>query len=262
MAGLPFAVVPLGLGTITTGNETTSGPAANLNLNFLGMVWKSNGNANLFVRGDMGVAQTVDFVAMLSANAAVGTKIRIRFGMTQAEVDGTAPYDSGAIDFISPSIVRKDSRYHSHHEIASAVTARWWRIDISGHTGDFSAFRLIMGKKLTPARFYDRDFERGVDDYGSLEISRLGVLHVTPGVKLRRLKFKLSWVTEAEVEEMFMPMIEEIGGTGLTYWCFDPEPTIYRQRRTYFGWFSQVPFATGGAKPKTFQKDFDIISLI
>lgn len=282
MAQLPFAVIPLDLGTVTTGNERAEKPAINLDNHYMGMKWGSNGASSIFVRGNFGGAKTVDFISLLSANAGAGTMIRVRLGSSQAEVDGVASYDSGALPFVplawagddEPTLsldftsqvyqVRTvdDKPRHSHLELDAPIGATWWRIDITGHVGDFEASRLIIGKKLTPTRFYDRDFERGVEDLGSLEISRMGVLHVTPGVKLRRLKFKLAWVTEAEQEEMFGPMVEELGSTGLSYWCFDPEPTAYRQRRTYYGWFRESPYATGGAKPKTFQKDFDITSLI
>lgn len=262
MARLPFAVAPLDLGTVVSGNEASGGSASFLNLPYMGMVWRSNGDDSLFIRGDMLVEQEIDFIALLSANATADTKIRIRLGSTQAEVDGTADYDSGETDFIDPVIVRKDGLYHSHHEIETVQTARWWRIDIIGHTGDFEASRLIMGKKITPVRFYDRDFERGVEDLGNLEISRNGVLHVARGQKLRKLKFTLAWMTEVEFEDSFRPLMESLGNTGLCYWCFDPEPSSYRHGRTYYGWFGQQPYATGGAKPKTFQQDFQITSLI
>jgi hypothetical protein len=244
----------------------------------MGMKWRTNGASSAFICGNFGSARAVDFISLLSTNAQSGTKIRLRLGSSQAEVDGAASYDSGAVtlvpnhngetslslDFVNQiyKVWTASGPSHSHLELPSVVGATWWRIDITGHTGDFEASRLIIGKRLTPVRFYDRDFERGVEDLGSLDISRNSVLHVTPGQKLRTLKFKLAWITEAELEEMFLPMMEKLGNTGLCYWCFDPEPTPYRQGRTYYGWFRQQPYATGGAKPKTYQKDFQITSLI
>lgn len=128
----PFFVVPLDLGTITAGNETAGYAASNLNRQKeIGLTWKSAGSGNLYVRGNFGMRKAVDFCSLVSANASAGTRIRLRLGDTQAEVDGTADYDSGALPFINPGIIREDGLYHSHLEIPSVQTKPWWRIDIN-----------------------------------------------------------------------------------------------------------------------------------
>ena len=259
----PFFVIPLPLGTITTGNEKASNPALHLGiLAQIGMTWRSTGNGSLYVRGDMGSAKAIEFVSMLSANALSGTTIRVRLGDTQAAVDGTASYDSGAQPFISPSISREDGLYHSHLELPSTQTRRWWRIDIAGHTGDFEASAVVMGKKITPSRFYDKGWGFGVDDLGDIDINRFGVVSEEMGVIFREVEFKLSWVTEAEYETQFRPMIEKLGKRGLVYCCFDPEPSAYRQSRTYFGWFKDPPFTQSALKPRYFSKEYKIRSMI
>ena len=305
MPTLPFAVIPTPLGTIATGNERAEKPASHLGeFKAPGMTWKSNGNSNLWIRGDFGTAKPIDFVSMLAANALPGTTFRINLASTQTDVDGpgfraisdngntttvnlsgpysvektsgadgaynasavslasisgdfvlrikpvttnkdmffgvntdpltdntnssidraiyfpgnpalgarvwengvqlfTGPaystsqywfirrigstitylvgtstdvdeatlvytgasssaamhfdsaisglngkaevyfthggYDSGEVPFINPSITREDGLYHSHIELPKKVSQRWWRIDISGHTGDFEA---------------------------------------------------------------------------------------------------------------------------
>lgn len=262
---LPFAVRPLTLASIATGNELANRPAANLaRLDYINMVWKSSGNTNLWARGrfDGNASKVVDFVSMISANALAGTTIRVRLGTSQAEVDGTAPYDSGAVAFINPSITREDGLYHSHLEIGSPQTCSWWRIDIGGHTGDFSASGLVMGSKITPARFYDKDFELGFDPQDGIEISRNGVVGKVDGVMLRSLMFRLSWMSEADYFTKFAPMIEALGNGGLSFWCFDPEATVYRQAKTYMGYFGKAPFARGGIKPRTYALEYQIRSII
>lgn len=142
----PFFVIPLALGTIVAGNAQLGNPVFNLNrAKAIGLTWKTAGNTNVWARGNFTAARSIDFMALIAANALPGTLIRLRLGTTQAEVDGVAPYDSTALAFISPSITRTDGLYHSHLELPSVITATWWRIDITGHTGDFEAATLVLG---------------------------------------------------------------------------------------------------------------------
>jgi hypothetical protein len=263
MIELPFAVIPLSLGTLATGNERAETPAAHLTaLKAIAMVWRTNGASNVWIRGDFGSAKDIDFVSLIRANALPGTTIRVRLGTTQAQVDGTAPYDSGALPFISPSITRDDGLYHSHLQLGSVVNARWWRIDIGGHTGDFEAAKLVMGKRVTPTRYYDTGFEFGVEDLGDIEFGRWGVPEETSGLIFRRLAFKLSWLSTVEYETQFRPMVEKLGKRGVVYWCFDPQANAYRQAKTYFGVFRETPFAVASLKPGNYAKEFSIRSFI
>ena len=264
MASLPFVVVPHPLGTVTTGNEITAKPASHLaEFKDIGMTWKSSGNTNLWVRGDFGSAKAVDFVSLLSANAISATTIRIRLGDSQTEVDGTADYDSGAQTFISPSITRDDGLYHSHWELPSVQTKRWWRIDIGSHTGDFEASVLVLGQKVTPSRYYSAGFESAVEDKGSLGFGRWGVVEETDGLIMRSLKFELGWLTEAEEYGSFEPVLRALGTRGVALWCFDPTSSVYRQQKTYFGPLTESPFSVGGKfKPGTYSREFSILSLV
>jgi hypothetical protein len=259
----PIFVVPLSLGTIATGNATASHPATHLGRpESIGLTWRTSGSGNAWVRGDFGSAKEVDFCALVSANATSSTTIRLRLGDSQAEVDGSADYDSSPMTFINPSITRTDGLYHSHHELPSTYTKRWWRVDIGSHSGDFEGATLVLGKRIEPARFYNRDFEYGTKDLGALEFTRWGVPDMQPGAKLRTLEFMLEWLTEAELEASFRPMAEALGETGIVYCCFDPEATAYRQARTYMGKFGKPLVAKGRPKPRTFGQDFVIHSII
>lgn len=264
MAELPFCVVPTPLGTVTTGNEISAKPAAHLG-KFLdiGMTWKSNGNTNLWIRGDFGSAKPVDFVSVLSANAQSGTTIRVRLGDSQAEVDGTADYDSTALAFISPSITTDDALYHSHIALPSLQTKRWWRIDIGSHSGDFEAAMLVLGQRVIPSRYYSGGFERGHEDGGDISFGRWGVNEITDGMMRRTLKFELGWLDEAEYETKFSPLSARLGKRNPALWCFDPAATVYRQNRTYYGWLRENVYAIGGkVKPGVYSSEYSILSVI
>lgn len=264
MISVPFAVVPHPLGTVASGNALSYKPASHLGeFKDIGMTWKSSGASNLWVRGDFGSAKPVDFVSLISANAISATTIRIRLGDSQAEVDGTADYDSGAQAFISPSITREDGLYHSHWQLPSLQTKRWWRIDIGSHTGDFEASILVMGQRVTPARYYSAGYEMGVEDRGDLTFGRWGVVDEATGLIMRTLRFEMGWLSEAEEFGLFAPMKEKIGRRGFALWCFDPTSSVYRQQKTYFGPMSENPYSIGGKfAPNTYSREFSILSII
>lgn len=259
----PLFIVPLDLGTMATGNQTAGFPVTNLNRHkAIGLTWRSTGNTNVWARGQFAASRAIDFCAIVAANALPGTQYRLRLGTSQAQVDGTAPYDSGALTFISPSITREDGLYHSHLELPSVQNATWWRIDIAGHTGDFQAADLVLGKRVEPSRFYNLDFEFGVEDMGGMEVTRFGVMNEEPGIIMRTAAFTLAWITESEFEANFRPMIEKLGKKGIVYLVFDPDATSYRQAKTFMGIMRKAPFARGVRKPQTYQMDFEFLSFI
>lgn len=259
----PIFVIPLNLGTIVAGDAALGHSVFHINRpKAIGLTWKTTGPSNVWARGMFAASRTIDFCAMIAANALPGTLIRLRLGTTQAEVDGVAPYDSGAVAFIAPAVTRESGLYHSHLELPSPQNATWWRIDITGHTGAFEASTLVLGKSITPSRYYNLDFERGIRDLGSLEFSRYGVFDEEEGAIFRTLDFSLGWQTEAEIEASFLPMMEKLGTRGIVYVCFDPEATTYRQSKTYLGVMAKPPGARGNKKPATFSQDFQIVSMI
>ena len=259
----PFAVLPLALSSIAAGNAKANRPASHLAQPHPGMRWESDGSGNLWVRGRFDGVRAVNFASMMAANAQPGTTIRVRLGTTQAQVDGAAPYDSTALPFIAPARTRDDNLYHSHLEIPSVQNASWWRVDIAGHTADFSAAALVFGERRTPDRFYNRDREIGFEDLGSLEIVRNGVIADTPGVVMRTLLFRLQWVEDEEFWSRWAPLglRNTDGSKRLIYWCFDPNLAARRQDKTFLGYMGRDIFMRGNDFPLANQMDFQFRGL-
>lgn len=262
MAGKPFFVVPHALGTVTSGNELTTNPASHLGEHyFAGLTWKSAGNANLWARCNFGSAKEINFAGLLATNAVVATTARLRLGDTQAEVDGVADYDSTAQVIRTPAITDESGLYHWHWELPSLQTEQWARVDIGSHTGDFEAAMLVLGKKVQPATWYETEYDRGYTDLASLTINRFGVPDLTEGVQVRTLAFKMGWLTESEIETAILPMARNVGRSKPLFLCFDPDPTTYRQARTYFGFLQESP------RPRKrgfnrFESQFEFVSII
>lgn len=259
---LPFAVVPYPFSVMVSLNERANRPASHLaEFKSRGMVWQSNGNTSLALRLDLGSPKAINFMGMLCANALPGTTIRLI--LSDRSDFGTTLYDSGVLTFINPSITREDGTYHSHLEMGSLITARYVAIDIAGHTGDFQAAFLVLGQKLTPASYYSPDFEFGLDDRGSIDWTRYGVAEEESGVIMRKIGLTFSWLSQSDYETKFRPMTEKLGKRGMVYFCFDPEPTVYRQAKTYFGVLTDPPFATGAAPKQTnYEMKMELLSLI
>lgn len=265
MATMPFFVVPLSPGTIATGNELSTNPASHLaEFDAAAMTWRTSSNANCWVRGDMGANQSIDFCAVLGANAIPATTLRLRLGDTQAEVDGTADYDTGAQTFISPAITRLDGLYWSHREFA-VQSERWWRIDVGSHIGAFEASMLVMGKKLTPANWYDPGWGLGVSDRAKTDINRFGLVDYTPGDRLRTLRFTLGWISQSEMQTMWRPFDELVGTSMPVFVCFDPTADAYRQQNSFFGLINENPFARhvrNTPDGPRYERSFEITSLL
>lgn len=245
----PIFVEPLDLEGIN-GGALPGYPASNLNrLKQIGLAWR--GTSGGTITGTFSSAKEVDFIAMLSANAAAGTTIRFQGG----------GYDSTALPFISPSIVSPSGLYHSFHRIPAVKSVTSWTVTVA-HTGVFESAFLVMGKAIDTDRFYNRDFERGVEDLGKLDFTRWAVPDEEPGLKMRTLEFALDWESEAKVLGSLQPMGERLGTTGMVYCCFRPEATVYRQGWSFYGNLSKPLVARGRPKPTIFGQDLVIRSLI
>jgi hypothetical protein len=260
----PIFVVPLDLGTVVCSTAEEGYSAGNLNRHkAIGLVWKTTGSGSIWARGRFDKEHAIDFCGMIAANAQPGTDIRLRLGATQAEVDGSsAAYDSGALDFISPSITSDNGLYHSHLELDSPIDATWWRIDITGHTGVFQAADLVLGRKVESDRFYNLDFEFGLKDMGSIEFTRFGVANEQEGVIWRTAAFTLAWESEATYYAKWEPIFKALGLRGVIWMSFDPEPGPYRQSKTFMGWFEKLPISRGVRKPGVRTSDYSIVSFI
>lgn len=261
----PICVVPLRLISPVAGNAKANRPVSHLALpEYTGMRWESDGNANLWARGQFDGTRPVDFCSLMACNAQAGTTIRLRLGTSQAQVDGTAPYDSGALTLIDPERTRDDGLYHSHLELPSVQNASWWRIDIGNHTGDFSASCLILGEKREPARFYNRDREIGSEDLGELDFSRNGIPADTPGHVLRTLLFRLQWVSDAEWWTKWAPLTARNadGSKKILFWCFDPESDARRQDKTFLGYLARDLFMRGNSFPRDNEVDFQLRAVL
>lgn len=261
----PFAVVPLPFTIYAVDSQVSGAPAQHLaEFRHIGLVWRTATVGSVQLRGDFGSVVTLDFFAMLQANAVPGTAFRLR--LSNASDFSSTVYDSGGafLPFISPAITRPDGLYSSHFELPAPQAARFWQIDISvGVLQAFEAATVVFGRKLTFANYYNPGFGFGVEDLGDLELTRWGVPDETEGAIFRRLDCTFGWMSQADMDQRFRPLVERLGKRGVALFCFDPEATVNRQARTYLGWLRTPPVFTGAVnKFDRFESEWSVLSMI
>jgi hypothetical protein len=261
MAGKPFFVRPLPFTINLAGNERAANPAAHLaEFQFPAMTWRTDGTLGSFVVIDLGSATTVDFVALLATNAGSSTTMRVSMDNNAATVGGgSAAYIQGAALINDPATSGR-ATYHGFYPLTSAQTYRYMAVFIESFSGDFEASTLVVGRKVTSAKYYETQWEAGPLDLSTVTENRNGIPDIAGGMMMRQLSFNLGWMTEAEFETSISPLLLACGKTEPVYCCFDPEPTTYRQNRTYFGRLSESRTVKQGFN--RFQREFTIRSFI
>lgn len=263
----PFAVIPNGFTVDGTGNTKTNRPASHAaEFKNPGMVWETNDESSVFVRGYFSAAQQIDFLGLIGTNATETTTMRLRLGNNAGEVNGTADYDSGAQVIRNPAITSLDGNYHGHFELPSVQQKQWFRLDVESHTGPFRAMAIVVGLKRQFADFYNGGsdgVEFGFEDKGEIEIGSYGVVSENDGFMMRRLAMQFGWMSEVDRAQKFAPLVRALGRRGVALWCFDPEATTQRQEKTYFGWLEEVPtFRPSTWKQDRFTAGFEVLSMI
>ena len=119
----------------------------------------------------------------------------------------------------------------------------------------------MAGKKISPARYYEPEWEAGAADQSSVAIGRNGVPDIARGLNMRLVNFTLSWMSEAEWETSISPLAQAVGKTDPVFCCFDPAATTYRQNRTYFGRFTDNLRGTKKNYDR-FERQFELLSMI
>jgi len=263
MALPPFFVRPLPFSLVGASNQLATNPAAHLaELQYQGMVWRTTSitGTNAHVVCDLGSLQTVDYFALLGTNALPGTTIELQMDNTNTTLIGASPtYRSNPQTLITPAVSGR-AAYHWHWEFTQQ-SRRYFALIIANHTGAFEATFAVIGRRVPSSRYYETDWETAPEDLSQFGLGRNGVPEIATGAMLRRIAFTLGWMTEAEYETAFMPLLLQLGRVNPVFLSFDPEATVYRQARTYFGQMRDLsPVVKRGWS--RFEKKFELLSKI
>lgn len=261
MAGLPFFLEPLPFTVASASAGPANRPASHLaEFKYAGMVWQSNAASEHIVTIDFGAAVTFDHVCLLNTNAQADTRMWIGCGTSAAQASGGSPAFSTAPALLIDPAQTGRSFWHGYRTFAPQ-TFRYLALRTDSHSGVFEASILAVGRRISPASYYESEWEAGPEDLGNFALSRNGVADQASGSVLRRLGFTLARLTEAEHDLTIQPLLQRLGRSGSVLCCFDPEETVYRQGRTYFGTMADQGRALKRGFNR-FEKRFEIISII
>lgn len=262
MAEPPFFVEPLPFTVVSASSGPANRPASHLaEFSFVGMVWQSNAATEHYLELDFGKPVTIDQVSLLNTNAQLGTRWYIAMGTSTVQASsGSAPFTTfPAEPVINPPSSGRD--YYHGLLTFTPQTYRYMTIRVIDHSGTFEASMLVAGKRVTPQKYYEPEWESGPEDLGNLAFGRNGIPDISTGVVLRRIGFTLAWMTEQEHELTFSPMLRRLGRRNPVLLCFDPSLSLYRQDRTYFGTMPDQS-RTRKLGQNRFEKRFEIASVI
>lgn len=221
----PILCRPLPFTVLSQGNQTTAGPASNLNNDRLGRAWQCNGTSNCYAVIDLGSAQTIDTTALLASNANSGDTIRVRAAATSAALTGAAPPGSFLYNQVHNAVASSDGNKRVHKNsltVFSGVSARYWRIDVTTTNPAFAAGRLVIGASLQAADAQDYGWEIGVVDMGSIDDTQLGLDDIRIAAKVLQFNWTWSWLTEAEARGPLLDILTYAGRTRPILSCLDP----------------------------------------
>jgi hypothetical protein len=186
---------------LTQSSQTTAGPAANLLHPQPRKLWETSSGTTHAVEVDLGVAVAVRVLAMLHHNLPVGATWQARANATgtglssAAVVAGTAgsPAWAGTVD---DGLAR-----HGLVVLGSAVTWRYWRIEISVPSAQVVRLGgLVIDDGIFPATNFSVGYEAGYDDVAAVDQAQDGSLWPEPSrlVPVWEGTFKQLSATERE----------------------------------------------------------------
>lgn len=219
----PILCRPLPFTISAVGNETTVGPATNLNNDNLGRAWRTTGSTYVIV--DLGAATDVDTIALLATNAASGDTVRVRASNTLANLTGAAPSGPFLVNSLVNAQASAEASKRVHRQSLcrpGTINARYWRIDVTTSLGSFAAGRLVLGKALQASDGADYSWTFEVFDHGATEVTRIGQEDSLIGAKVMLYRWTWSWMNETEARGPLLDILSYAGITRPVLFCFDP----------------------------------------
>jgi len=177
---------------ITSGAETTAGPASNLQKRQPTDAWESP-SATPYCEVDLNTVKNFNLIALLFTNATGFDQWQIRTADTQAGLISAPDYDS---TFMTLSYVGSDG--HVFLWIPAGLSNRWVRFDFITASNPFMAGRLYIANAFETIRFHSYGLEDGYSDDSAIDQTDGTAMIPNDGTNRAILNFKLNLITEAE----------------------------------------------------------------
>ncbi|GAK33243.1 hypothetical protein JCM17846_18600 [Iodidimonas nitroreducens] len=190
-----------------------------------------------WVEVDLGDVRSVDFASFLSTEGQAASQ-RVRGASSRAGLTVSPGFDSGLVNF-SAGRSGAFGAVHSWWRADDTQPYRWWRFDFSGLSQPFAAGRLVIGRRLAFKRNFNFGMAPGIRDLGRASITTFGTLDRRIGARLRTLEIAWSNISQMDVQESLMPVLERLGQTGSVLVVTDPLEDQNLARRMFWGFLDE-----------------------
>lgn len=232
-------------------------PLSNLLDRTIGMKARSNddANASTLFEIDLSSAQGVRVLAFVSHNLSSGATYRIRASNTSGGY-GSPLYDSGTLGVWEPSyfsslVEWEDDTFWDTagdlsgltggqptliHIMSTATTARYWYVEFFDSANPDSYVeigRLFVSNAFAPEINMDFGVSLGYTDESSIETAWSGTEYFDTRTTRRTATLRLSALSDTEAWNSILDMQRLQGITGEVLFIWDPDDTVYSQRRSF-----------------------------
>jgi hypothetical protein len=222
--------------TITAGNESPAGPAANLQKMQPTDMWESASGTS-YIEADLGAVSSFNLVAMLFTNAVSTDSWRVRTADTQGNLTAAPTYDSGVVTLTD---IGPDG--HAFDWQSGGMSNRWVRVDFTTAANPFQAGRLYISDAYQPSINYDYNGQDGYDDDSLLDATDGGSLIPNQGTNRAILGINTNIADETERHNV--REISRLRGSSKDVLVItNPDATINVSDHIYYGLLQRRRFA-------------------
>jgi hypothetical protein len=152
-----------------------------------------------FIR-DLGLAKSIDVAALISTSLLVGASVQLRASTADATATSSLLYDSGVVS----GVTSVDYRGNVVDCIASPVSARYWRWDITGAVNPIDIGLAPLGLLFRPGRNFQYGAQEGAIDLSKRDRNEdTGGEFIVAGPKVRQKMFAYNGLTKSETRDTF-----------------------------------------------------------
>lgn len=209
---------------LSTDSAVATLPVSNLQHPHLPKKWYSlAGVTSAYVLVDLGAAAAVDLVGLFGSNLTAAATLRIRASTSDVTAVSGDLYDTGVLAAMASATYGL-----AIHVLAAAVTARYWRIDISDASlaDNLRIGRAWLGPAWRPTDNRLYPWEIGYDDLSTVGESESGQEFVDVRPRRRVLQFGFEQSSESEMFENAFALDRVAGVTGQVVAALEPGTSL------------------------------------
>lgn len=246
MANIILAVPLSDTADLTGSAGPATMPVSNLQTKQPSESYRILSPASAFINIDMGAAQPLDLIALISHTGSTRASVRVRAAATFADVEADPAYDSGLLpmrshqeDYDTDDTTGSVALNNFILKLDTPESLRYWRIDIADSVSSFIDIgRLYMAKAFSPEINIDYGCMIGFSDLSRLPRASGGMMIPLRKQKFRYAEFAVTFLSEAEAFNYIFEFDRLRGATEDVLFIKDISNRAQLQRTSIYGLIS------------------------